>query len=241
MNIDYSWQQGELEILMAIGLTTLGFITYWFISLSEAVKRTIKKKYSTEKTLIIWVLFQKQIGVLFLGIIPAICCFTFIGHSWSFYGVSLQNFGLSMLYFLGLSLVLVPLTLYSARKPDTIATYPQIRVLNWTPKLVAINSLNWVLYLLAYEFLFRGILLLVLVPILGVWTAIIVNVSIYSITHIPKGVKETISAIPFGFVLCLITLDTGTIWVAFLAHVVLALTNDFGALYFNPKMQIVAK
>lgn len=239
MGIDLSWQSGNLEILMAIGLTTLGFIIYWFLALSGSVKKLLQKKYGEEKSLITWVIYQKQTGLIFLGILPAIACFMVFDHSWSYYGVSLQNFGLSMLYVLGLAVILVPLTLLSARKPETYSIYPQIRVLNWTPGLVALNAANWGLYLLAYEFLFRGILLMLLVPVMGVWPAIIINTSLYSVTHIPKGSKETISAIPFGFALCLITLNTGTIWVAFLAHFMMAMINDYGTLFFNPEMRIV--
>ena len=192
--------------------------------------------------MIAWVIYQKQVGVLFLGIIPAIACFiVFPEHSWNFYGMNLENFGQSMLYLSGIAVIIIPLTLISARKPDTIQTYPQIRIKRWTPGLIALNTLNWSLYLLAYEFLFRGILLMLLVPVIGVWPAIIINTSLYSATHIPKGAKETISAIPFGIALCLITLDTGSIFVAFIAHVLLSQLNDYGALYFNPEMKVVRK
>lgn len=238
MKVDLTWQTGNLEVLMAVGLTTIGFIIYWFLALSAGVRARLERLLGKERSLLALVIFQKQTGVLFLGIIPAICCFIVFDHGLKFYGLTLQNFGMSMLYLLGLAVIIVPLTLFSARKPDIFATYPQIRILNWTPRLVAVNSLNWILYLLAYEFLFRGILLMLLVPVLGVWPAIIINVSLYSATHIPKGAKETISAIPFGFVLCLITLHTGSILVAFLAHVMLALLNDYGALSNNPEMKV---
>jgi len=238
MQVDLSWKTGNLEILMAIGLTTVGFIAYWFLALVEKVKETFTKNYGKERALIYWVIYQKQIGVLFLGILPAIACFITFDHSWEFYGVSMQNFGLSMLYMLGMSVIITPLALLSARKPDAYLTYPQIRIKEWTPGLITLNTANWILYLLAYEFLFRGILLMLLVPVLGVWPAIIINTSLYSATHIPKGAKETISAIPFGLALCLITLHTGTIWVAFLAHVLLALLNDYGSLHFNPEMRV---
>jgi membrane protease YdiL (CAAX protease family) len=236
------WDNKDLEMLVAVGLTTVGLVIYWFLALVEGVKKNFEKKYGKEKSLIAWVIYQKQVGVLFLGILPAIACFiVFPDFDWKYYGMTLQNFGSSMLYLLGVAVIIVPLTLISARKPDTIATYPQIRTLNWTPGLVALNTLNWSMYLLAYEFLFRGILLFLLVPVIGVWPAIIINTSLYSATHIPKGAKETISAIPFGIALCFITLDTGSIFVAFVAHVLLSQLNDYGALYFNPKMKVVRK
>ncbi|GAI37228.1 unnamed protein product, partial [marine sediment metagenome] len=79
------------------------------------------------------------------------------------------------------------------------------------------------------------------VHVIGVWPAIAVNTSIYACTHIPKGFKEAIGAIPFGIILCIITLITGNIWVAFFIHVLLALSNDYFALYHNPEMKIIRR
>ena len=73
-----------------------------------------------------------------------------------------------------------------------------------------------------------------LIEPLGVWPAIAVNIALYSATHIPKGLDETIGAIPLGLVLCLLTLSSGTIWIAFFVHVAMAWTNTFTALRFNP-------
>jgi membrane protease YdiL (CAAX protease family) len=70
------------------------------------------------------------------------------------------------------------------------------------------------------------------------WPAITINSALYSATHIPKGLDETIGAIPLGFVLSLLTISSGTIWIAFIVHVVMAWTNTFTALKFHPDMKI---
>ncbi|MCK5838327.1 MAG: CPBP family intramembrane metalloprotease, partial [Bacteroidales bacterium] len=89
-----------------------------------------------------------------------------------------------------------------------------------------------------YEFLFRGILLFLSLPILGYWPAIFLNVSFYAFVHVPKGAKETIACIPLGFVLCVLTLETGTILIAFFTHLALALSNEYFSIYFNKKMYV---
>lgn len=106
-------------------------------------------------------------------------------------------------------------------------------------KIVFINALGWAIYLFGYEFLFRGVLLFPLVDSIGVWPAIAVNIALYSATHIPKGLDETIGAIPLGLVLCLLTLASGTIWIAFLVHVAMAWTNSFTALKFHPEINYI--
>ena len=97
--------------------------------------------------------------------------------------------------------------------------------------------MGWAAYLFGYELLFRGVLLFPLADELGVWTAIAINIALYSATHIPKGLDETIGAIPLGLVLCILTLYTDTIWIAFIVHVIMAWTNTFTALRFNPEMK----
>jgi membrane protease YdiL (CAAX protease family) len=59
---------------------------------------------------------------------------------------------------------------------------------------------------------------------------------LYAATHIPKGLDETIGAILLGLVLCLLTLASGTIWIAFFVHLSMALTNCFTALKFHPEI-----
>ncbi|MBK7407616.1 MAG: CPBP family intramembrane metalloprotease [Saprospirales bacterium] len=68
--------------------------------------------------------------------------------------------------------------------------------------------------------------------------ALAVNVAIYSIAHIPKGIGEALGAIPFGIIVCLAAAATGNIWFPFLVHCVLALSNDWFSLYFNPEMHL---
>ena len=98
------------------------------------------------------------------------------------------------------------------------------------------NSIGWALYLLGYEILFRGVLLFPLVKTIGIWPAIAINVMFYSATHIPKSFIESLVCIPFGTIVCLVTLTTGTIWAATVVHILIAVANSFSAIYNNPNM-----
>ena len=175
-----------------------------------------------------------------MGIFPTIICLFYLP------GITLEKLGLtfinetslfSLLWILALSVLIIPLVYFSAKKPKNLLNYPQIRAKVWTKKMLFINAFGWFLYLFGYEFLFRGVLLIPLIEPLGMWPAIAINISLYSATHIPKGLDETIGAIPLGFILCLLTISSGTIWIAFIVHVVMAWTNTFTALKFHPEMQ----
>lgn len=238
--IDWTWTALDLKICLPILLTLVFFSIYWFTSKSEKIKARFYEKYDYDQASLKHVFFTKYFGFFSMGIIPTLLILFFLPE------LTLADLGFafvyetsifSILWILALSALTIPLAYFSAKKPKNLLNYPQIRAKVWTKKMVFINAVGWFLYLFGYEFLFRGVLLIPLIDPLGMWPAIAINVALYSATHIPKGLDETIGAIPLGFVLCLLTISSGTIWIAFIVHVFMAWTNTFTALKFHPDMQ----
>ena len=239
--IDWTWTDLDLRISLPLLLTLAFFSIYWFTSKSEKIKKRFYDKYDHDQASLKHIFFTKYFGFISMGILPTILCLVFLPK------LTLADLGLTFIYktaqfsifwILGLSILIIPLVYFSAKKPKNLVNYPQIRAKVWTKKMVFINALGWFLYLFGYEFLFRGILLIPLIEPLGMWPAIAINIALYSATHIPKGLDETVGAIPLGFVLCLLTISSGTIWIAFIVHVVMAWTNTFTALKFHPEMNL---
>jgi len=239
--IDWTWTDLDLRISLPLLLTLVFFSIYWFTSKSEKIKKRFYDKYDHDQASFKHIFFTKYFGFISMGILPTILCLVFLPK------LTLADLGLTFIYktaqfsifwILGLSVLIIPLVYFSAKKPRNLVNYPQIRAKVWTKKMVFINALGWFLYLFGYEFLFRGVLLIPLIEPLGMWPAIAINIALYSATHIPKGLDETIGAIPLGFVLCLLTISSGTIWIAFIVHVVMAWTNTFTALKFHPEMNL---
>ncbi len=238
-DIDLSWKEEYISSFLPIILALFFFSCYWFIANSEKIKQYFYDKYDFDTASYRHIFFTKIVGFISMGVVPVIFCLLFIDAiPFEKYGVTFipQTALFSLAWILGLSAVLIPIAYYSAKNPKNLLNYPQIRSKIWTNKIVLINASGWLLYLFGYEFLFRGVLLVPLVQSLGVWPAIAVNIALYSATHIPKGLDETIGAIPLGLVLCMLTLLSGTIWIAFIVHVVMAWTNCFTALYYHPEI-----
>lgn len=155
-------------------------------------------------------------------------------------GLSVEDLAFSLQAWFGLSLLVVIICFRRAKTADNLAQYPQIRFRRWNVRIMILSSLSWVLYLLAYEFLFRGWLLFGCASQFGNTEAVVVNVILYSLAHIHKGRVETIGSIPIGVMLCLLTLWTGSIWTAFLIHCSIAISTDWfsahnaGLLPFSP-------
>lgn len=84
-----------------------------------------------------------------------------------------------------------------------------------------------VVFLLAYEFFFRGVLLFALMPTIGLAYAIVVCTSLYVLIHMFDQKLEILGAIPFGIILCLFSYLTNSIWIAFSVHIVLSTMYEF--------------
>ena len=88
------------------------------------------------------------------------------------------------------------------------------------------NILGWSVYLVAYEFLFRGILLFECYHALGFWPAVAINVSIYSAIHMVYGKDQTFGALVFGAVACYFALTRGTLLIPIFMHLSLSILSD---------------
>ena len=239
---DLSWKSSNLEPFLAINIALIGFVIYWFINISDKIKTKFYSKYEHDLASEKHILFTKFQGFLWMGIFPLIICLIVIPkYSLSDYGLTIipETTLKSVLWILGIACIVVPMNYFNSRKEKHLAVYPQIRAKKWTKKLILKNAFGWFIYLFGYELLFRGILLVPVADHFGVWPAIAVNVALYSGTHIPKGLDETIGAIPLGIVLSLLTLNTGTVWIAVFVHCALAWSNSFSSLKHHPEMEII--
>lgn len=75
-----------------------------------------------------------------------------------------------------------------------------------------------IVFLISYEFFFRGVLLFFFIEINGLILAIIISTSLYVLIHIFDSKAEILGAIPFGIVLCLFSYFTNNIWAVFIIH-----------------------
>jgi membrane protease YdiL (CAAX protease family) len=244
MNYHFVWQKTDLYTSLPIVISIIVFVIYWFTSQSNQIRNWYFNKYEFDKASVYHNIFIWIFGFLMLGLIPLLVSLLLLTD------YTLADFGLSFkpdtsLFTIGwtfaLSSIIVPLCLMSARKPKNQINYPHIRSRNWSLNTFLSNALGLALYLFGYEILFRGILLFPLANILGVWPAIAINTAMYTSTHIPKGLEESVGAFLLGLVLCILTLVSGTIWIAVLVHIILSWSNSFAALKFHPQMTLKLK
>jgi membrane protease YdiL (CAAX protease family) len=215
----------------AVLVATIGYFGYFYFSQSELFKKMIRVSLGETRL----VLFQRLLGVLILGIVPLGIIEISETKSLAQFGVVSPVFE-SWLWISILSIVILIINWINAPTHSNLEMYPQIRKREWSISILIVSALSWIVYLLAYEFLFRGLLFFSSIPLMGLWPAIALNIVIYMLVHLPKGWKETIGAVPLGIVLCILTYRTGSIWVAVLTHIVMALSNEWLSLRAHPEI-----
>jgi len=183
-------------------------------------------------------LSSKLSGILFTGIVP------FIMFLWIF-RLSPSRVGFiagrtSTYWYLILILVLIALVIsfYSSKSTQIRTRSPEMRMKDWYPRHVILSAGAWVIYLLGYEFLFRGVLWFLCVDAFGFWLALAVNVVLYSLVHLPQGIRMAIGTIPIGILFCLLSSLTGSFLPAFIIHSCIAVSTEIFSLYHEPDVRL---
>ena len=224
-------------LLLIIPVTVLFFIFFVFLFYGKhAAQRTFLRlppAGSVQR-----VVLERFTGFFLFGFLPGITLLYFIPD------IQPVDLGLilpsrawivpSLIFWLS---IVVFISFY-AKKPVMLVHYPQIRNIPWSRSVLIIDILTWVLYLAAYEFLFRGLLVFPLVVKFGIPVTVIINVVLYTLAHLHKDIRETAGAAVFGIFLVLATIYSGSIWISYISHLVLALSNDFFSYRAHRKMNL---
>jgi len=198
------------------------------------VKSKFTKLFTPAKSSFYWVQLTRIVAFICMAIIPVVYIqsleidFWIVDFNWTTSDTK---------YTLILAIILIPLGTFNAKGKAHLTMYPQVRITQWNSFEYISNIASWGLYLLGYEFLFRGMLFLGLIPFFGLYPAIIINTVLYALAHLYKGKKETLGSIPLGITLCLITAQTETIWTAFAVHWIMATNNFIWSHYYNKKIK----
>ncbi len=184
---------------------------------------------------------RRSIGLLLLGLLPLMVV-------WLLYPDP-QRFGLrwptapTVTRLVGwYSIPTLAVLLFLFLRPRyriNIKHYPELQITEWSTRDIAWNALSWFLYLIGYEFIFRGLLLFSLIEVAGLPYAVAANTLVYCLAHLHKPIEESWGAIPLGIVLALTAFYTSSMVIPLLLHTLLAVGNDLQAIRAHPQMHIV--
>jgi membrane protease YdiL (CAAX protease family) len=149
------------------------------------------------------------------------------------FGLTLGRTGLGLaLAGLGLP-VAVALGLLSFRDPEMRAMYPLAKAPLADGRRFAAYELSYlVLYYLPWEFVFRGALLLPLVPAVGLVPALALQTVLSTLFHIGHPRSEILAAAGAGLVLGLVAYTTGSVLYTLVMHAAAGISLD-ASIYFK--------
>lgn len=237
--MEYSINNQDQKVICVLATTMVFYYIFYFLVTTKKTDLLFSKRWSDDSYYINSVLYNRFSGFIFLGIIPGILFFLLGILDFSELGVSFHRIANNWYWITGLPIMIIFINFFTARNPIVYRQYPQMRISKWNSALFFINALGWTFYLIGYEFLFRGAMLIVCTHAFGPWPAIAINISIYSAIHLTQGIKEAIGAIPFGFIVCLLMLNTGTIIIPIVLHLAQSLSNDYFSIRHNPEMKFI--
>ena len=239
----YSYALGnQVPVVVLFGIFTVAYATYIYLYESQTVRRMFYTRWGDEQGSLYHVLACRGIFAALGAVLPILIAWALFDITPAAVGITLSrsnwSFSRTLLWVVLASAIAGSILWFSRKTDRLLEVYPQIRLSRWNLWAVLLNIVSWGAYLMAYEIMFRGYLLSSLLPA-GIWVAIAINTTLYVAVHLPKGLSESIGAAVYGPIMCVITLESGTIWVAFVSHLVLALANSFSNLRANPNMRII--
>jgi len=107
----------------------------------------------------------------------------------------------------------------------------QIQIRQSNPNILSGKLVNLyfpvrILFVSAYEFFFRGILLFDLITRLGMYPAVIISTGLTVLIHVFTNKKEMWGCVPFGIILSAFCISIHAVWPAIAIHIVLSLAYE---------------
>lgn len=231
-------------LLLSICAATFGFIIWYALfNFSLQLPKTFQVQHDVNPPYFNRILRRRLTAFVFYGLVPYLLIF-----HWKVLGAnvhSLGDLGISFGWTRDVTrwmLIVIPLTIIfnwiSAGKGDNLTEYPEIRVTIWTPYLLFLSAIFWIIYLVALEFLFRGMVLQsALMTTKSQLAAIAISAGMYSMIHYFKNNRISVLAPIFGVITAYITLKSGSLLPSIFVHVVGGLISEWLAIRQHPELK----
>jgi membrane protease YdiL (CAAX protease family) len=88
-------------------------------------------------------------------------------------------------------------------------------------------------YAISIEFLFRGMLWHTWLNNGEASVALLVNMVVFALFYLPKGLRYAIASVPFSFALCILSLISHSFWPCAIVHIVLVISYEWFTIIFK--------
>jgi membrane protease YdiL (CAAX protease family) len=217
--MDITWDPTHTDQMVVVLTLAAVVATHHFVTGRERFERWVDGVTA--------VVLERLAGAVLYGIVP-LMVLALAGIS--DIGAGLGDIARWPLWLAGLAAVILTFIAAFSRTKGFGEHYPHMPLKRWTASTWLQNAGSWAVFLVAYEFLFRGFCLFTLAAAWGVWPAIAVTTALYVLTHLPANGSETLGSMLMGFGFGLLALAAGSFWPAAILHILIALTAETASL-----------
>lgn len=229
--------ENDQLMLAVLGWSLFGFLGYWWAHYHAGFQAWVEEKWPGDCGKVIRIVAVKVWGLFVLGGIPAAMLMAQFGLSLADLGVAWPSQWPTHVMLAWSALIAGTLVMTVVGEKEVAKNYPQMKARVWSASTLGWSALGWMCYLAGYEVMFRGYLLFPLAAMLGVWPAIGISTMIYTVMHFHKGMGETLACLPAGVLICWITLQTESVFLAWAGHAVVALFNTTYQVLRRPEIE----
>lgn len=228
-------------LILCLATASVGFILWYVLSSSLRLPVRYQIMYDANPPYVSRILRRRTLATIIYAVIPLVIIrYTdWIGRpSLSDLNISFAwNSDVSKYSAIGV-LVVIVMSLITTKRESNLEIYPELRVRFWRPNILIWSALSWVMYILAYEFFYRGLLLQALLFHLDEIPAIAACTALYGLTHYFKLNRMTPLSIIWSVISCYMVLRVGSLWPAIIIHLSLCLVIEWLSIKYHREMYV---
>ena len=231
----------ETILLTCLIIGSFGFFVWYSVSASLRIPMRYQIMFDSNDSYVVRVLWRRVMGFLMYFIIPWIV-FANRGYSlpetmnllgfdfeWNVPVLSLTGLGILAALILGY---------INSRQDAALEIYPEIRVRFWTPWVIGISIVSWILYIGAIEIFYRGFLfhsLLLAFPG-NPALAIVGTTAMYGLTHYFKLSRVSFLSFCWSALACFMVYKLNSLWPVIIIHLAMTLFAEWFAIGAHREM-----
>ncbi|MHC4492235.1 MAG: CPBP family glutamic-type intramembrane protease [Planctomycetota bacterium] len=169
-------------------------------------------------------------AVVILMAVPLLACFVLEGWRPSELGLSARGAKREFILVIGLWLAFLPVVWWFSGTDAFLQRYPRLPEARGNLQLLLAYDGCYLIKWIAWEFFFRGYMLLGFKRDFGN-RAVLISTIPFVLMHFGKPEAEVYGALPAGLILCAIALRARSIWPGVLLHWLVASSMDFFAAF----------
>jgi membrane protease YdiL (CAAX protease family) len=204
-------------IIVFISVAILQTISYYYTS-RRFFRYYYFEQLQLDKNVFLYEYIYWFVGdFLTLFILPLLIIKLLLKGKLTSFGLRVGDYKIGLKYSIIFLAIMIPIVWFVSANGDFIDTYPQLNDMKYSWSIFLIFESGILLYMIAWEFIWRGFMLFGLEEKFGYY-AVLIQMIPFLILHNGKPVAETFGAIVAGLALGILALKTRSVLYCIITH-----------------------